>query len=763
MRSVRAYVTISFALVLSLTALIISTTPVFAAGTIAITPASGSVGSTLGISGTGFTTGSVYTVTYDGVAIPGATGTIAAGGNLVATTFVTPTSTAGSHTVQVTTTAGATDTSNIRTYTITPKISLSSTTVQAGNSVIVQGVGYGASRTVTIYIDDVSGTTANSNSLGTVNATISIPSGAGGTHTVRATDTALNTAITTYTVTPSVTINSTSVAVGSQLTVNGSSFSASSVIRMSVDGVSISTATTNAAGSFNVSVSVPQGAAGAHNLTATDSSSNSAVVRYNITPSISVTPGTITTASQVTVVGNGFAASSGLNFYMDGSIVAGSNVASNSLGHFNASGVIIPPISGGNHVFLAKDGSNNSATFKFSLTQAVTVSPESGPSGATVQVVGKGFSAGKTISIKLDSAAVATNPSPLVVNAAGDFTTTFTIPVITGGAHSVDVSDGTFILSSTLNVTYRANLSVVRGNVGAVVTVTGTSFASSAAILVTYDGDSIADGNADKNGVFSITFNIPSSSGGNHSVIVTDHTRSMVFNYFVTAKVVINPTSGFVGTSISLIGSGFTANKTITIDYDIVKIREGNALKSDGSGGFAIVFNVPASVGGNRSIVVSDGTSTIVSTFTMDSTAPPIPSLLMPANGARVGAIPEFQWQEVTDLSGVTYLLQISRDPNFSTLVLQKTELTTPGYQITGAEKLESVSKKEPYYWRVRAIDGALNESAFVVSQTFSVGFIMPGWALYTIFGACVVIAFLFGLLLRRRKSAHTTVKPEEP
>jgi hypothetical protein len=84
---------------------------------------------------------------------------------------------------------------------------------------------------------------------------------------------------------------------------------------------------------------------------------------------------------------------------------------------------------------------------------------------------------------------------------------------------------------------------------------------------------------------------------------------------------------------------------------------------------------------------------------------------------------------------------------------LDKTGLVTPGYQTTETEKFPTVGSDTPYYWRVRAIDGAGNESEWTKPQTFSVGFIFPTWGIYIIFGIICILAAAGGFWIGRRTS----------
>jgi len=112
----------------------------------------------------------------------------------------------------------------------------------------------------------------------------------------------------------------------------------------------------------------------------------------------------------------------------------------------------------------------------------------------------------------------------------------------------------------------------------------------------------------------------------------------------------------------------------------------------------------------------------------MESEAPLVPALLLPKDGDESEAEVYFDWDDVDDPSGVTYAIQIAIDEEFTSMVLEKGELTSSDYLLTGAEKLSPTKKDSPYYWRVKVIDGASNDSgwsesgSFYVSSGFAIG-----------------------------------------
>jgi hypothetical protein len=89
----------------------------------------------------------------------------------------------------------------------------------------------------------------------------------------------------------------------------------------------------------------------------------------------------------------------------------------------------------------------------------------------------------------------------------------------------------------------------------------------------------------------------------------------------------------------------------------------------------------------------------------IDAHPPGIPSLLSPKHGATFDTTPTFDWADVSDPSGVTYLLEIDNGITFDSPNLRKLGLTISEYEVLSHEALPEGT----WYWRVRAFDGAGN------------------------------------------------------
>jgi len=139
--------------------------------------------------------------------------------------------------------------------------------------------------------------------------------------------------------------------------------------------------------------------------------------------------------------------------------------------------------------------------------------------------------------------------------------------------------------------------------------------------------------------------------------------------------------------------------------------------------------------------------------FYVESDAPRTPGLISPVEMDKAKPDAYFDWEDVTDPSGVSYTLEVAGDADFSSTVLEKTGLTSSSYQVEKEEKLLSTKEDAPYYWRVKAVDGASNESQWSEPGAFYVGFSlnMPGWLIYTLIGIGAVVGALIAFRLGRR------------
>jgi len=393
------------------------------------------------------------------------------------------------------------------------------------------------------------------------------------------------------------------------------------------------------------------------------------------------------------------------------------------------------------------------AIAKFTVISGeITLYPQKGPVGTEVKISGKDFGDREGIIIEYDGNEIRIEAGDDKTDRNGEFEgTIIIIPESTGGDHIITViGDNSEIeVKATFAVEPEITPSPTSGAVGTTVTVKGTGFGYRTDFTLYIGGAEVVTGKTDRNGNFEATFNAPALKSGTYDVEAWDEDdNSDKVKFTLTATTAnLNPTTGHVGTEVTVSGTGYIAGTTVTISYDTTKVATDIIVTG---GTFSTTFKVPPSKYGSHDVTVGDDTATKKFTFTMESEAPPIPKPLLPEMGIKVEPPVHFDWEDVTDDSlPVTYTLQIATGIDFSasSMVLEKEGLTESEYTTTEKEKLESTSKKEPYYWRVRAIDGASNESMWTGNGEFYVGavFAIPGWVVYVLLGIIAVLLFFLG------------------
>ena len=362
------------------------------------------------------------------------------------------------------------------------------------------------------------------------------------------------------------------------------------------------------------------------------------------------------------------------------------------------------------------------------------------------------------------------------VDEYGEFSTYFYVPdELTDGDDEEDVYAGTHYVYVTYRgdnnieavadftvVEVRIALSLSYGYVDSQVRIDGSNFAERKDITVEFDNRDVdiisGDTKTGSDGSFYCMILIPESSAGSYTITVTDKSGYTAdADFAVRPKISLNPMEGFVGESLSVSGSGFARSQSVTITWD--GVQKGTAT-TDTKGSFpAVSFKVPAAIHGNHSIGASDASENSATTdFVIESTPPPLPELLSPADGSRVGyrweATPTLEWSAVTDASEIShYDLQIATTENFTDPGMHGiTNITAePGVEIVTYTPQEPL----PYgthYWRVKAIDRAQNDSGWTTPYSFHAG-LLPLWAFIAIIALIVVLiaALVYVLVIRRK------------
>ena len=522
----------------------------------------------------------------------------------------------------------------------------------------------------------------------------------------------------------SVSISISSASPGTNLTVSGFGFNDGDTYQITfAPGTSyeelLAPTKVISGTSFSQLVTVPHAPWGQYNIRVASNRGNFSLL-LQIFPVIELSSTSGYVDDTLLVSGAGFRSNITVNVYFNNSNVVATST--NAYGMLNPVSFEVPAVRGQSYNIYANDGAVSSPTVVFIVNPHLTASLLQGAAGDQVKLEGTGFDDNSGITIFWDNQLM--SASGIFSDGAGSFTTNVIVPASTRGNHTLRARDngsGTDVVSFLVNP--RIVISPNSGTSGSIVTITGNGFRSNAPVNIAYNGTTLSTQptiiTTDSAGSFSASFAVPSILAGNYVIRVSDGLYSATVNFMVASKIELSTSTGSVGTEVLVNGTGFTPGSRITLSYDNQTVI---TVTADIDGSFSVSFSVPASRAGQHDVTARDLTTqgvTASATFTMESVPPPAPNLLMPRYNSQTDIQPRFSWSAVNDPSGVTYDLQVAWDTSFSQLVIFAQGLAQTEYQVGQSEELQLTKKTTPYYWRVRAVDGASNAGDWMSPGSF--------------------------------------------
>jgi hypothetical protein len=518
-------------------------------------------------------------------------------------------------------------------------------------------------------------------------------------------------------------------------------------------------------GMTSIAFIVPEASRGKHKVTF-KIGGNFYATDFTVIPAIGISADSGTVGANLTIAGKGFNANeSNIQTTFDSEPVQ-TGIVAGSKGSWQIT-VKVPASSRGEHTIDASGTTPASEVEdqKFIVIPEIQINPSSGWVNTVVGVYGTGFAVGETnIKVTYDGGTVKTD---IAADAKGSWQSSFSIPSSSRGGHDIRaygaVTNEFDLQAASFSVTPGIKLEPVSGYLGGAIYVgdslyvSGVGFAANeTGIRVTYDGSLALSGiMADAKGSWSDRLDVPQSTRGEHTVDasgeVTKASDIADAIVIVSPKVELNPDSGPIGSDITVHGIGFAADQAITISYDGVKLSSNSA--TDAKGVFTTSFKIPKSMAGDHTITVTDATAAVYSlNFNVESVPPATPNLISPEAGSQFGSfgktIITFRWTAVDDPSGIYYILEISPSPDFAGAVIRKDGLTATEYTLTSSEGLN----KGNYYWRVRAVDGADNESDWTNGQLFKVGGFEWWLILLIAIGIIIIVVVIWRFVSVRRQ-----------
>ena len=405
-----------------------------------------------------------------------------------------------------------------------------------------------------------------SNSGGTV--VFQVPASYSGEHTV-VVDQPANTQVLSesYTVLPNISTDSSTGAVGTNVTVVGHGFAADEKnVNVVYDGNSVKSGiVADDSGTWTGSFAIPASTRGKHSIGAYgDNTQASDITKksFSVSPTVTISPTSGGVGTIVTVTATGFAPSeSGIKVLYSGKEVR-SDLTAETTGSWNTS-FTIPSSTKGSHD-ITFQGSTTSASDvsskPFIVAPGITVTPNQGSVSDVIRVNGSGFANNETsVEVTFDGATLERN---ITADDNGFWAVSTKVPDASGGAHSIgadgritaasDVAPAPFTVLSILSVLPK------NGYVNDEVRVTGSGFTAGKDYSITWANNPVASGNINDSGAFQSVFKAPGGHSGDIAVVATDSkgiTAQATFKIDTTPPDVPQISSPKDGATVGFMGS----------------------------------------------------------------------------------------------------------------------------------------------------------------------------------------------------------------
>jgi hypothetical protein len=542
---------------------------------------------------------------------------------------------------------------------------------------------------------------------------------------------------------PAATFTPNSGPAGTVTSVTGTGWAGGEVITsVTVGGIPAAhTLVVDGAGNLSGTVFIPATAPGGWNTSVITGSLSGALAFasafYIQSASISVNPYQGYSGTLITVSGYGWNPGETVRVYYDGALWQTLSPSGSSWSvTLTASGAL------GYHTITTSGTTSGTQTDSFRIIGPppyITQSLSQGSPGQYVTITGYNFGYSESVYVTFDGSVIVQG----TVDYNGYWSLSFTVPEKPSGSHYIDAYGSTTTAASITNlgfsITPVLTVSPTSVNAKEQVTISGKGFRASSTITLNWGSrDFYATSNS--LGSFSTTTVAP-DKGADYTITAQDasgYSASDTLTVINPISVAISPATGAIGETISVSGNGLNPG-TITITYDGVGV---GSISTDAYGNFLFSLKIPKSAAGFHTVAAKDTLGNTASvTFAVESVPPPTPRLIEPSDGTNKGwtsADVTFEWTEVVDPSGVSYSLQLSRDPSFSTVLVNATGLTANSFD-------KAKLNQGDYYWRVQAVDEAGNSSSWAAPSSFTVSYPPALWPIVGgIFGVAVILALIY-------------------
>jgi hypothetical protein len=420
----------------------------------------------------------------------------------------------------------------------------------------------------------------------------------------------------------------------------------------------------------------------------------------------------------------------------------------------------VPAVCRGSHTITITDDSNwtgSIASATFTVLPGIEIFPPIGQPYTQITVTGQGFACfEKDIKVTWNKTVL---PISATANHLGVWSVNFDAPDLAKGEYYISafssLTDASEIGEHKFIVAPFTKMQPSSGSVGTEITIEGFGFRTREdGITITWDNQIIlCNLIAGTDGIFDTKLNIPPATQGHHLIGVfgSDFTPKGIIpdmDFNVVPNIQLQPPSGNKGTKVTVNGTGFIKDETMTLSY------EGTALNAnivaDDKGSFSTFFMAPQSAAKENKVKATGAAGNTAETvFIIDKVTPPAPMLLSPTKGAKLAVFDSvgdvflgtakqlieiisfqnsnkrglgapdvtFDWSDIKVQGKTTYTLEIANGNDFSSPAVLKKGLVDSEYSLSR----DDIVTVGSYTWRVMAVDDIGNEGLWSDANEFEV------------------------------------------
>ncbi|WP_244931277.1 hypothetical protein [Nocardioides sp. W7] len=454
-------------------------------------------------------------------------------------------------------------------FTVVGSVSANSTRVAAGQAVTLSTSGLAATSDVTFTIGETTVATGRTTTVGRITSVpATVPDLAPGTHPLRVTDAAGNTATTDLTVfAPAIELTSHTGIPGSTFQVSGQDWPGGSVVALYLGPSNPCAFITDASGSFAPgNCAVPFTAGGSYPLRATGGGVEVSLPgAFSVVGVVSASPARLSAGQATTLSASGLAASSDVTFTIGETTVATGRTT--TIGRITSVPATVPDLAPGTHPLRVADAAGNTATTELTVF-APTIEPStrSAAPGSTFRISGRGWPASVNVTIQIGSP----NPCTFHTDATGAFGPgTCTVPTMAGGSYDLTAAGGGPAISAgTFTVVGSATAAPARVAPGQTTQLEILGLAATSDVSVTLGGTELATGRTDRSGLLrALPVPVPDLSAGLHELTVTDAAGNTATVVLTVHRVTLVPAvgSGVAGTVFRVDGTSWVPGSSVVV------------------------------------------------------------------------------------------------------------------------------------------------------------------------------------------------------